>query len=529
MTELIRGNSAFAAGIIDAGIELILARPGIPGAQIIESILLNGLPENRHVEWVDNPAWAIELATGAATAGAPCLVNLTPEELEKALEPAKNIVKSNVRNGLLLLAGDTRRSISHAEFSESHLFYQLPRLEPAGVEEGYRMVCQAVTLSTQYQMPIILNVTAYFGQLQQQCDADYNQKPLSSIHPQRQILPYLDHKTAQMQFSHNLSRLRQLAEVVEFNSIEGKGNIGIVAAGETYTKLRQVLGRNFENQFHILKLGLLNPLPEARLGLMFEQVKYVLVLEDNLPLVEQNIQKLTRFLGSKTPILGRLSGHLPYERELQEWQIEEVLNELVPSFRKRRPFFLFPKPEKFSSREEECKKCKVMQALEQLTAIIEKSFIEKPPIIVDKLKTSSPILPDYPHLLQNSSLAAAAGLATGISQAMREQRVIVITDTSNYRKFGVNSFLRAAIAGANILLIIVEYHGASHENGKGRELANATETTRDIERLVDITELAFIQIIDLRKQVLEDDEIHTALQTKGPSVLILKTNCPFYE
>ena len=47
--------------------------------------------------------------------------------------------------------------------------------------------------------------------------------------------------------------------------------------------------------------------------------------------------------------------------------------------------------------------------------------------------------------------------------------------------------------------------------------------------MVDITEFAFIQIIDLRKQVLEDDEIRTALQTKGPSVLILKTNCPFTE
>ena len=42
---------------------------------------------------------------------------------------------------------------------------------------------------------------------------------------------------------------------------------------------------------------------------------------------------------------------------------------------------------------------------------------------------------------------------------MREQRVIVITDTANYRKFGVNSFLRAAVAGANILMIIVDYHG----------------------------------------------------------------------
>ncbi len=83
--EYVMGNAAIALGALAAGVNVAAGYPGTPSSEIIETLekyaiqkLHYGEGENKrfHLEWSVNEKAALEVAAGAAYAGARTLVTM---------------------------------------------------------------------------------------------------------------------------------------------------------------------------------------------------------------------------------------------------------------------------------------------------------------------------------------------------------------------------------------------------------------------------------------------------------------------
>ena len=82
--ELLMGNEAIALGALAAGVQLVCGYPGTPSTEVLETVAKRR-PEGVYVEWSVNEKAALEVAAGAALAGAraaadPALLALAREQ-----------------------------------------------------------------------------------------------------------------------------------------------------------------------------------------------------------------------------------------------------------------------------------------------------------------------------------------------------------------------------------------------------------------------------------------------------------------
>jgi indolepyruvate ferredoxin oxidoreductase alpha subunit len=68
-TQLLTGNSAFAQGCLEAGVDFASAYPGSPSSEIVEELARSARERGMYVEWSVNEKVALECATAAAFSG----------------------------------------------------------------------------------------------------------------------------------------------------------------------------------------------------------------------------------------------------------------------------------------------------------------------------------------------------------------------------------------------------------------------------------------------------------------------------
>ena len=73
--EFLMGNEAIALGALAAGVDLVSGYPGTPSTEVLETIARHN-PGHVHVEWSVNEKAGMEVAAGAAYAGARVMVTM---------------------------------------------------------------------------------------------------------------------------------------------------------------------------------------------------------------------------------------------------------------------------------------------------------------------------------------------------------------------------------------------------------------------------------------------------------------------
>ncbi len=72
-TEFLMGNEAIALGALAAGVNVVAGYPGTPSTEVLETVAKRN-PGTVYVEWSINEKAAMEVAAGAAYAGARALM-----------------------------------------------------------------------------------------------------------------------------------------------------------------------------------------------------------------------------------------------------------------------------------------------------------------------------------------------------------------------------------------------------------------------------------------------------------------------
>jgi indolepyruvate ferredoxin oxidoreductase alpha subunit len=177
------GNEAIALGALRAGVQVAAGYPGTPSTEILETLVryhrewrrdssLSGLPSAGagaagcagliHAEWSVNEKAALELAAGAAWAGARALVTMKQVGLNVASDPLMSLNYLGVRGALVVAAADDPGPVSSQTEQDTRRFGRFAKVavfDPASPEEAYRMIGDAFAFSEKYRRPVIFRPT----------------------------------------------------------------------------------------------------------------------------------------------------------------------------------------------------------------------------------------------------------------------------------------------------------------------------------------------------------------------------------
>ncbi len=333
MKELMLGNKAVARGLYEAGCKVISSYPGTPSTEITEEAAAY---KEVYGEWAPNEKVALEVAHGATLGGVRAACAMKHVGLNVAADPLFTISYQGLNAGLVVcVADDPGMHSSQNEQDSRHyaIAAKLPMLEPSDSEESRVFAKKAFEMSEKFNTPVLLKMVTRVSHSQSIVDTEERIEPaqVPYVKDPTKVMMTLNSRNAHVRVEQRTKDLIEYAENCEFNRVEmGKDtSVGIITDSTSYQYAREVLGEDA----CILKLGLINPLPEKLIKDFAAKVDKVVVLEELDPIIENHCKQLgIKVSGKDTfPICGEFSQNLVRECLGMEVPAHMSIDENLPA------------------------------------------------------------------------------------------------------------------------------------------------------------------------------------------------------
>jgi len=315
--ELLMGNEAIALGALRAGVRVVTGYPGTPSSEILETVAKHN-DGSVYIEWSVNEKVAMEVAAGAAYAGARCMVTMKQVGLNVSSDPLMNVNYVGVLGGMVIVVADDPGPISSQTEQDTRHFAKFAKMalfNPSTPEEAYSMIADAFECSEKYGVPVFLRPTT---RVCHSCSSVEILEDLPKTEPSGFVksskwvifprLSYLNH----IKIEENLEKMREEFAGYVGNILTGKGKRGIATGGVTYSYCMEVLA---DEDCKLLKVSTV-PFPD-RLALAFlEGLDEVLVIEDLDPVIEDDLIRLCGRYRVSVRIYGKRTGHIQNAGEI---------------------------------------------------------------------------------------------------------------------------------------------------------------------------------------------------------------------
>ena len=312
MKELMLGNKAVARGLYEAGCKVISSYPGTPSTEITEGAAAY---KEIYCEWAPNEKVALEVAHGATLGGVRAACAMKHVGLNVAADPLFTISYQGLNAGLVVcVADDPGMHSSQNEQDSRHyaIAAKLPMLEPSDSEESRVFAKKAFEMSEKFNTPVLLKMVTRVAHSQSVVDTEERVEPdrVPYVKDPAKVMMTLNSRNAHIRVEERTKALIEYAESTELNRVEmGEDtSVGIITDSTSYQYAREVLG----DKVSILKLGMINPLPEKLIKDFAQKVDKVIVLEELDPIIENHCKQLgIKVAGKDTfPICGEFSQNL---------------------------------------------------------------------------------------------------------------------------------------------------------------------------------------------------------------------------
>ena len=331
MRELMLGNKAAARGLWEAGCSFISSYPGTPSTEITEEAAK--FPEI-YCEWAPNEKVAMEAAFGACLAGKRAFCGMKHVGLNVAADPLYTMSYTGVNAGLVIAVADDAgmHSSQNEQDSRHHaIAAKVPMLEPSDSAEALAFAKLAYELSEKYDTPVILKMCTRVAHSQSVVEPGERDVPEKAY--EKNIAKYVmmpgNAKRRHPIVEQRMADLAAWAETASVNRVErGTGKTGIITSSTSYQYVKEVFG----DTVSVLKLGMVNPLPEKLIRDFAAGVEELIVVEELDPIIEN----YCRCLGlnvhgkDKLPIVDEFSQGLLAEKLCNETKESVSLDVNVP-------------------------------------------------------------------------------------------------------------------------------------------------------------------------------------------------------
>jgi len=314
--KLLMGNEAIALGAMRAGVQVVTGYPGTPSTEVLETVAKYN-DGSIYAEWSVNEKSALEVAAGAAFAGARVMVTMKQVGLNVASDPLMSLNYIGVKGGMVIIVADDPGPISSQTEQDTRHFSKHAKLalfDPSTPEEAYTMIADAFALSEKYGEPVLFRPTTRV------CHSCASVEILEDLPKTKPcgfvknhgwvIFPRLAYAN-KFKIEENLNAMREEFSGYEKNILKGSGRKGIAAGGVSYTFVCEAF-HNLEikdSDSKLLKVSAY-PFPD-KLALEFLQgLDEVLVIEELDPVIENELVRLCGLYQLKANILGKRSGNI---------------------------------------------------------------------------------------------------------------------------------------------------------------------------------------------------------------------------
>jgi len=289
LKQLMLGNEAIARGVYEAGVRVTSAYPGTPSTEINENVATY---DCIYSEWAPNEKVAVEVALGAAVAGARSMACMKHVGLNVAADPFFTATYTGINAGMVVVVADDPGMHSSQNEQDTRLLGRASHaivLDPSNSQECKDFMKLAYEISEEYDCPVIVRVTTRIAHARTVVELG-----------ERVEVPLKEYKKDMRKFvsmpanmigrhvkvEEREKRLGEDANTLSINRIEwADKKIGVITSGAAYNYVKEALPTA-----SVLKLGMAYPMPEKLIREFAEQVETLYVIEDMEPFYEDTIK-----------------------------------------------------------------------------------------------------------------------------------------------------------------------------------------------------------------------------------------------
>ncbi|KLO21900.1 thiamine pyrophosphate-dependent enzyme [Marinitoga sp. 1155] len=534
ISEIVMGNHALVRAMLESGVKVVTSYPGSPTPEIAEGI--RSIPKDKnpmYFEFSVNEKVATEVAFGASMNGHLSTVFFKSVGLNVAADSFVQLGLFDLIGGMIIVLGDDPGANSSQNEQDNRHFSKLsyiPMFEPNSPKEVYEMFKEAAKISKDLHMPIILRLTTHVCHAKEKIDFDkliieeydYSPKFDNFNAPHIPIAARaLDMKRKSLK---RLDIFKNITQNSRFNEYidNGNKNKGIIVTGLPYLSLLDVLEYSKE-KIDILKIGIVNPLPEKIIIDFLKTHKEVKILEELDDIMEKDIKSLAFDHKIDVKIIGKL--------DIEDWigeykpdKVYEILRKTWPEILEKidiniPEIKLNPRPPQL------CPGCGHRSAFHAIKYALKDTDITVADIGCHTLGFLEPYNMGQVLLSMGHSTSTGAGL----SLFNKTRNVIAFLGDSTLFHAGIPGIVNAIFNNHNLTLIIME-NGTTAMTGHqdlpsiGKNFNGPSEAI-PIKRLLESLGVKFIKEVDTYNQKKLREYVIEALNTDGFKVIIAKHPC----
>ncbi|MBQ9550218.1 MAG: indolepyruvate ferredoxin oxidoreductase subunit alpha [Lachnospiraceae bacterium] len=312
MKQLMLGNKAVARGLYEAGVCFASSYPGTPSTEVTEELAKY---DDVYSEWAPNEKVAMEAAFGASLAGRRSFCAMKHVGLNVAADPLYTMSYTGVNAGMVIVVADDAgmHSSQNEQDSRHHaIASKVPMLEPSDSQEAYEFAKLAFELSEEFDTPVLLKMCTRVAHSQSVVEA--GERVLPEKKPYEKNIQKYVMTPAYAIRKHPIveERTKKLMEygcTNNVNRVEMAGTeTGIICDSTSYQYVKEVCG----DSVSVLKIGLVNPLPDRLIKEFASKVERLIVVEELDPVIEDHCKALGLRVSGKDilPVTGEFSRNI---------------------------------------------------------------------------------------------------------------------------------------------------------------------------------------------------------------------------
>lgn len=289
--KLLIGNEAVARGLYEAGCRVVSSYPGTPSTEITECMATY---DEVYAEWAPNEKVAMEVAAGAAIAGARSFCGMKHVGLNVAADPLFTASYTGINAGMVIAVADDPGMHSSQNEQDSRHYAKASKvmmLEPSDSAECLQYAKLAYSLSEEFDTPVILRLTTRvahsrsLAELSDRVDVGVREYVKN---PNKYVMMPAMARSRHAVVEDRILRQTEWAETADINTVEyNDKKIGVISAGICYQYAKDALG----DKASYLKLGCVYPLPVDLIRNFANACETVYVLEELDPVIEEHCRQ----------------------------------------------------------------------------------------------------------------------------------------------------------------------------------------------------------------------------------------------
>ena len=518
-TELLSGNEAIARGAYEAGVTVATGYPGTPSTEILEAIA--AFKPDIYSEWSPNEKVALEVAVGASFTGARSIVTMKHVGLNVAADPLMTFACIGAVGGLVIcVADDPGMHSSQNEQDSRHYarFAKIPIFEPSDSGEARDFTALALSVSEQFQTPVILRTTTRISHSRSLVALRERAQPAKRAgfvkNPPRYVPIPVWARAMRRTVEERLPKLSSAACGSPANRIEMRDpGLGIITSSVAYQYVRDIWP-----EASVLKLGWAYPFPDELIRRFASQVKKILVVEELDDFLEEHIKALGIACDGRNfiPGLGELS---PTVMRAARAKYEGRPPIAAPSRAQTQDLPLRP-PVLCPS----CPHRGIFYALAQFDVVV----------TGDIGCYSLGVLPPLNRMDTILCRGAGVSMTQGFEKGGEPKRVVGIVGDSTFFHSGMTGLLNIVYNGGSAVIIVVDNRttamtGHQPNPGSGQTLMGEGAPAASIEAIA--TACGVKRVITVNPYELQQtiQTLKESLEAKEPTVIVSRAACPLDE